>query len=465
MSAKGRERWRRLAHACGRRLIRRLWPTMPPAYPPPELFSTVEPASAAEPASTVEPDFVAEATTGVAAEPLADDAPDAVPPGAPLSVKARSQPGTRWRWRPSRSWTWPSWRLPGGLRPWITCLSLGFLVAALLNHGRQMRQYTLDPQGWLWLLLGLGCSLLSLVVSGLAWVVILRWLGLRPRSTPVVALYILTNLRKFLPGGIWHLATRVQTLRHPNAALGAPVSTRTALVSVLIEPPLAAVAALALVSAGGWQNGLGLLTLLPLALLLPRWLNPLLRRLERGKASRLGLNASEGEPAVRDAELEPGLSADTAPLSAAPPKSYPWRPLLAQLAFVLLRFAGMACCVWAYDLQQSLPWLTWLSAFALAWTIGLVVPGAPGGLGVFEAALLLRLSGLLPEPAVLSIALSYRLVVTGADLLAAGLVGLDEKMGAPDDGRSASGGSAPHDSASGGALPPPPSAPLDGPSA
>jgi hypothetical protein len=64
---------------------------------------------------------------------------------------------------------------------------------------------------------------------------------------------------------------------------------------------------------------------------------------------------------------------------------------------------------------------------------------------VFEAALLLRLSGVLPEPAVLAVALSYRLVVTGADLLAAGLVGLDERITLREAGQ-------------------PPSAPLDGPS-
>jgi hypothetical protein len=334
-------------------------------------------------------------------------------------------------------------------------LSLGFLLAALLSHGRQMRQYTLDPQGWLWLALGLGFSLLSLVVSGLAWVVILRWLGLRPRSTPLVALYILTNLRKFLPGGIWHLASRVRALRQPNAALAAPASTATALLTVLIEPLLAATAALALVSAGGWQNGLGALTLAPLLLLAPRWLNPLLRRLERGKASLLGLDGGATEAA--DPEMAaPAAAADTAPtLRAGPVNAYPWKPLLAQAVFVLLRFAGLACCVWAFDLQQALPWPTWLSAFALAWTAGLVVPGAPGGLGVFEAALLLRLSGVLPEPPVLAVALSYRLVVTSADLLAAGLVGLDERMSA-----LAAGVSDP-----GRPLPPPPSAPLDGPSA
>jgi hypothetical protein len=47
---------------------------------------------------------------------------------------------------------------------------------------------------------------------------------------------------------------------------------------------------------------------------------------------------------------------------------------------------------------------------------------------VFEAALLLRLGLALPEPPVLAVALSYRIVVTLADLLAAGLVDLDEKI-------------------------------------
>lgn len=321
------------------------------------------------------------------------------------------------------------WRLPGGLRPWITFMSLGFVMAALLSHGRQLRQYQLDPQGWLWLLLGVGCCLLSLVVSGLAWVVILRWLGLKPRATETVSLYIATNLRKFLPGGFWHLASRVQALRQPSAALGAPVATATALLAVLIEPLLAATAALALVSLGGWQNGLGGLSLVPLALLVPRWLNPLLQRLERSKASQLGVSP-ESPDGAEGAPAGDGL----APQRSGEVDRYPWAPLLAQLAFVLLRFAGFACCIWAFDLQVMVPWTIWLSGFALAWTFGLVVPGAPGGLGVFEAALLLRLSQTLPEPALLAVALSYRLVVTAADLLAAGLVGLDEKISGSDDG-------------------------------
>jgi uncharacterized membrane protein YbhN (UPF0104 family) len=324
-----------------------------------------------------------------------------------VRLAARHRPG----WLPARL---P--QLPGGLRPWISLGSLGFVMAALLSHGRQLLQLSLDPQGWLWLVLAVGVSLLSLVANGVALGVVLRWLGLRPRWEPLLALYLATNLRKYLPGGIWHLASRVQALREGEAGLAAPLPTGLSLAAVLLDPLLAAVAALALVPLAGWQGGLGVLCLVPLALLLPRWLAPLLQRLERRRARDLGLEQELG----REGEM---------PAPAAV-RRYPWQPLLAQLVFVLLRFGGFACCVMAFDLQLSLDWLTWLAGFALAWTAGLVVPGAPGGLGVFEAVLLLRLGVALPEPPLLAVALSYRLVVTLADLLAAGLVALDQRLAA-----------------------------------
>ncbi len=316
-------------------------------------------------------------------------------------------------WLPKRLPAWLPQRLPGGLRPWITLGSLGFVLAALTSHGRQLLQLNLDLQSWLWLVLGVGVSMLSLVANGLAFGVVLLWLRQRPRWEPLLALYLATNLRKYLPGGVWHLASRVQALRAGHAAFSTPIPTGLSLVAVLLDPLLAAVAALALAALGGWQMGLGLLCLLPLGLLLPRWLEPLLARLERRKARDLGLEQElerEGGPPVVE------------------PRGYPWPPLLAQLAFVLLRFAGFACCVRAFDLQLSLDWFTWLAGFALAWTAGLVVPGAPGGLGVFEAVLLVRLGGALPEASLLAVALSYRLMVTIADLLTAGVISLDQRL-------------------------------------
>jgi hypothetical protein len=47
---------------------------------------------------------------------------------------------------------------------------------------------------------------------------------------------------------------------------------------------------------------------------------------------------------------------------------------------------------------------------------------------VFEAVLLVRMSSVLPEAPLLAVALSYRLMVTLAELLAAGLVSLDAAL-------------------------------------
>ena len=108
--------------------------------------------------------------------------------------------------------------------------------------------------------------------------------------------------------------------------------------------------------------------------------------------------------------------------------AYPWWPLVSELLFVLCRFAGFWCCLQTFGLLAGQPLGLWLAAFALAWTAGLVVPAAPGGLGVFEAVLLFRMGTIVPEAPLLAVALSYRLLVTLADLIAAAAVKGDAWM-------------------------------------
>ena len=55
----------------------------------------------------------------------------------------------------------------------------------------------------------------------------------------------------------------------------------------------------------------------------------------------------------------------------------------------------------------------------MAWIIGLVVPAARGGLGVFESVILFGLGSHLPEAPLLASLLFYRLIATIADLFAA----------------------------------------------
>lgn len=314
-----------------------------------------------------------------------------------------------------QGWAWiqshRSRLLPGGLRPWLGLLSLGFVLAALVRHGQGLLSLSLDRQGIGWVLLALGTAWLSLVINAMAWNEGLRWLGIRAPSAELVPLFLATNLKKYLPGGGWHLLARVRALRQERQGLGPPVATSTALLGAVLDPLLMALAALALVPAAGWQGGLLLLGLAPALLLtLPDRLAALLGWLEQQKARHLAL--------------------EIAPLP--PLKGTPWRPWLAELGFVLVRFLAFAFCVQAFDLANLLGWASWLAAFALAWTAGLVVPGAPGGLGVFEAVLLLRLSGTIPEAPLLAVALTYRLATTAADLLAAGAVRLDHRRNPAD---------------------------------
>lgn len=58
-----------------------------------------------------------------------------------------------------------------------------------------------------------------------------------------------------------------------------------------------------------------------------------------------------------------------------------------------------------------------IGAFALAWAAGFAVPGAPGGIGVREATLVVLLTGLAPQADLVWFAVALRLVTLGGDLL------------------------------------------------
>jgi hypothetical protein len=292
------------------------------------------------------------------------------------------------------------WRSP---KLWITLASLTLIGVALVQQSAQLRQQSLDSQGWWWLLLGLGLTWLSILINGLAWRVVLGWLGSVPEDLAVVPLFVRSNLLKYLPGGIWHLVERVRLLR-PSMG-GGP-----ALAGVILDPLLIIAASCLMLMAGGWQNGLVLLAPIPALMLLPRWREPILQRLERSKAAQLQM--------AGDQPLE---------IEGSGRSGYPWSPLAAEITFVVCRFSGFFCCVQAFNLAQPAP-SQWLAAFGLAYAIGLVVPGAPGGLGVFEATLLVRLGGGVSEAPLLAVVLSYRLISTLADVLAVGSFRADRSI-------------------------------------
>jgi hypothetical protein len=62
-------------------------------------------------------------------------------------------------------------------------------------------------------------------------------------------------------------------------------------------------------------------------------------------------------------------------------------------------------------------WGTVLWLYPLAWMAGTVTVGAPAGVGVREAILVLELGTLLDPPRAALVALALRLVTTGGDVL------------------------------------------------
>ena len=296
----------------------------------------------------------------------------------------------------SRSRVW----LRINLRMCTVLLSLGFLAVVLWEHASQLGKLPLTEIAWWWIALGTGLSWLSLVINALAWCQLLRWLGYQSTVNDLVRLYLRSNLLKYLPGGIWHLVDRLKALQ-PYISLGA------ALASILLEPLLMVAAAALWVPLGGWQSGLALVGAIPSLALIAPIREPLLRYLQRSY-----IHQSHSLKLNQCIDL-----AITMPCCGR--VGYPWQPLLSEFVFVACRFSGFWCCVQAFAIEASLPTVKWLVAFVIAWTAGLVIPGAPGGLGVFETVLLILLGGQVPKSFVLLVALGYRLVVVFADLLAA----------------------------------------------
>jgi glycosyltransferase 2 family protein len=127
----------------------------------------------------------------------------------------------------------------------------------------------------------------------------------------------------------------------------------------------------------------------------PRILNILLHRLSRSK--------NKADATVADAiELT----------------KYPLAPFVGEMGFVILRGIGFILTFLALQTVtwQQIPQL--FSAFSFAWLLGLIVPGAPGGLGIFEVTAY----GLLDNtqfPTEITAVAFYRLISILAEAIAA----------------------------------------------
>jgi glycosyltransferase 2 family protein len=285
------------------------------------------------------------------------------------------------------------------IKPYVRWVILGtvwfFLAKTIKDRLAEIVTIRIDTQGWVILATAVAITIVAHVWSGWVWTWIVAMFKQPLDTKEGIRIYLITNIAKYSPGNIWHFYGRITAIARKGGSKG------EATLSVLLEPLLMAAAALCigLVTSGlGWletntsrQNILFLdkisslilisvnkvdtqillilfkiTSLVGLAAVLvgihPRILNKVLHRLSRSK--------NKGEAVITSATIE--LT------------SYPLMPFVGEMGFVILRGLGFIVTFMALQslTWQQIPQLA--SAFCFSWLLGLIVPGAPGGLGVFE---------------------------------------------------------------------------------
>lgn len=263
----------------------------------------------------------------------------------------------------------------------LTLLALTFIAVRLVGQTGDGGALAFERQSLLLILTlavvyAVGCR-----AQAQAWVEILRNLGVAHDPRLAVRIYARTQLNKYIPGNVFHFVGR-QAL---GMAEGMPSGALAR--SMLWEIALLAAAAI-------------LLSLLAVPLIVSRWLPEL--------APVLLLSVIFFTAASIAALCLPVLTGRLR-------RALAWNlafHLLAAATFIVLIASSVES---GFDLTtQAMPVL---GAYALAWLLGFVTPGAPAGLGIREVTLLFLLAGSVPESVLLQSLVAGRAVTIIGDVL------------------------------------------------
>ena len=237
---------------------------------------------------------------------------------------------------------------------------------------------------------------LSIFLNAYSWKYIVKWFGKEFKRNNLVSFYVLTNILKYVPGGIWHFVERfnfIQKISNPHIAL----------YSTLIEPYFMLSGSLLLASLGVIFSPFYFLLILPLVFLNRKLIYIVLKRLESFKGKAFAV--------LRLAKSEDQFEKKINIISFFPAKAF-----LLEIGFVLSKFIGFYICLNTFYPNNSLNIIFLLVVFSLSWSIGLIVPAAPSGVGVFEGCLLFLVGRNIPQNIILVILIYFRVISTSADL-------------------------------------------------
>lgn len=279
-------------------------------------------------------------------------------------------------------------------------LTLFFLLSALRSHWEEVAKVRLELEDWGLIGLAIIVTAIAYVWSAVVWGGILKLFRVNIPLWAATRIYIRTNLAKYLPGNVWHFYGRMTKVVESGSSWG------VASLSVLLEPLLLAAGAVMIAVLGLGAN-LAEVTATPwLKVLIPLGLVAVL----------VGIHPKFFNPVIQ--KVSTGKTKDHVPVIL---QVYPWQPLLGEIGYVLLRGVGFLL-IWQAIAPLNITQIpALLGIYSGAWLAGFIVPGAPGGIGVFElvAIVLLETVGQtgVTEGNLLIIVAILRLVSTLGELL------------------------------------------------
>ncbi len=238
---------------------------------------------------------------------------------------------------------------------------------------------------------------LSIYLNAYAWKYIVKWFGKEFKSNNLVSFYVLTNILKYVPGGIWHFVERFNFIKKIS-------NPQIALFSTLVEPYFMLSGSFLLASLGLIFSPIYFFLIFPLVFLNRKLIYLVLKRIGslKGKVFevlRLPNSKDQFEERINIISF------------------FPTRALILEIGFVLSKFIGFYICLNTFYKTNTLNSIFLLVIFSLSWSLGLIVPTAPGGVGVFEACFLFFVGKSIPQNIILICLIYFRVISTSADLL------------------------------------------------
>ena len=275
-------------------------------------------------------------------------------------------------------------------------LSLSYFCFYFLKNFEQI-SFNIDfAKNANYILLSFLFCLLSIFFNALAWKNIVIWFGKTNTKNNLISFYVITNVLKYVPGGIWHFLERYSFLKDIS-------NPQLALYSTLIEPYFMLCSSFLLVSFGMIFSPFYFLFLIPLIFLNRKLIYLILRRLETLKSKTINTLK------IKNAKYQ--FKERIKIISFFPLKAF-----LIETLFVLSKFIGFIICLYIVNFEVQNNIFNLLVIFCLSWVIGLVVPTSPGGVGVFEACFLFFVGKNIPQNIIFVSLIYFRLISTSADL-------------------------------------------------